>query len=125
MHAVHQGGPAGSAATPALSKLSPVHVRRTARAVRIVKTYGADSIQVMGENPYRLPPDIRGIGFKTADAIASAPGATARGRWHWAGSCCQHCSRMGGAEGGAGNHGGARRARQVELCGDRLWRSAP
>ena len=42
----------------------------TARAVRIYKTYGSDAIQVMTENPYRLARDIRGIGFKTADAIA-------------------------------------------------------
>src|ERR1700674_2633270 len=42
----------------------------TARAVRIFKTYGADAMQVMTENPYRLARDIRGIGFKTADAIA-------------------------------------------------------
>ena len=42
----------------------------TARAVRIFNTYGADAIQVMTENPYRLARDIRGIGFKTADAIA-------------------------------------------------------
>ena len=42
----------------------------TARAVRIYKTYGANAVQVMTENPYRLARDIRGIGFKTADAIA-------------------------------------------------------
>jgi exodeoxyribonuclease V alpha subunit len=42
----------------------------TARAVRIFRTYGADAIQVMTENSYRLARDIRGIGFKTADAIA-------------------------------------------------------
>ena len=42
----------------------------TARSVRIFKTYGADAVQVMSENPYRLARDIRGIGFKTADAIA-------------------------------------------------------
>ena len=42
----------------------------SARAVRIYKTYGADAVQVMSENPYRLARDIRGIGFKTADAIA-------------------------------------------------------
>src|SRR5580693_223346 len=41
-----------------------------ARAVRIYKTYGADAVQVMSENPYRLARDIRGIGFRTADAIA-------------------------------------------------------
>ena len=42
----------------------------TARAVRMFKTYGADAIQVMADNPCRLARDIRGIGFKTADAIA-------------------------------------------------------
>jgi exodeoxyribonuclease V alpha subunit len=42
----------------------------TARAVRIFKTCGADAAQVMSENPYRLALDIRGTGFKTADAIA-------------------------------------------------------
>ncbi|KQP94358.1 recombinase RecD [Methylobacterium sp. Leaf113] len=42
----------------------------TARAVRIFKTYGQDSIKVMTEDPYRLARDIRGIGFRTADAIA-------------------------------------------------------
>ena len=42
----------------------------TAHAVRIYKTYGTDAVQVMSENPYRLARDIRGIGFKTADAIA-------------------------------------------------------
>ena len=46
------------------------HEVGTARAVRIFKTYGADAVQVMSENPYRLARDIRGIGFKTADAIA-------------------------------------------------------
>src|SRR5215207_1813920 len=42
----------------------------TARAVRIFKTYGANAIQVMTEDPYRLARDIRGIGFRTTDTIA-------------------------------------------------------
>ncbi|MGC2225297.1 MAG: helix-hairpin-helix domain-containing protein [Methylocella sp.] len=46
------------------------HAVGTARAVRIYKAYGADAVQFMSENPYRLARDIRGIGFKTADAIA-------------------------------------------------------
>ena len=46
------------------------HAVGTARAVRIYKTYGSDAVQVMTENPYRLTRDVRGIGFKTADAIA-------------------------------------------------------
>ena len=50
------------------------HGVSAARAVRIFKTYGSDAIQVMSENPYRLARDIRGIGFKTADAIAAKLG---------------------------------------------------
>ncbi len=46
----------------------------TSRAVRIFKTYGADAIQLISENPYRLARDIRGIGFITADAIAARLG---------------------------------------------------
>jgi exodeoxyribonuclease V alpha subunit len=46
----------------------------TSRAVRIFKTYGADAVQVISENPYRLARDIRGIGFKTADAVAAKLG---------------------------------------------------
>ncbi|WP_198949718.1 ATP-dependent RecD-like DNA helicase [Synechococcus sp. 1G10] len=46
----------------------------TARAVRIFRTYGNDAVQVMAENPYRLARDIRGIGFRTADAIAARLG---------------------------------------------------
>ena len=46
----------------------------TARAVRIFKTYGYESIRVMTEDPYRLAKDVRGIGFKTADAIAAKLG---------------------------------------------------
>jgi exodeoxyribonuclease V alpha subunit len=34
----------------------------TSRAVRIYKTYGADAIRLISENPYRLARDIRGIG---------------------------------------------------------------
>jgi exodeoxyribonuclease V alpha subunit len=48
----------------------------TARAVRIFKTYGHEAISVMAEDPYRLARDIRGIGFKTADAIAMKLGLT-------------------------------------------------
>ncbi len=42
----------------------------TSRAVRIYKTYGAEAVAVISENPYRLARDIRGIGFKTADQVA-------------------------------------------------------
>lgn len=42
----------------------------TSRGVRIFKTYGADAVRVISDDPYRLARDIRGIGFRTADAIA-------------------------------------------------------
>ena len=46
----------------------------TSRAVRIYKTYGAEAVQRISENPYRLARDIRGIGFRTADQIAAKLG---------------------------------------------------
>src|SRR3954447_5108783 len=56
----------------------------TSRAVRIFKTYGADAVQIISENPYRLARDIRGIGFRARDGVAAKLGigktATIRGR---------------------------------------------
>ena len=49
----------------------------TARATRIFKTYGEQSILKITENPYRLALDIRGIGFKTADMLAKNLGIPA------------------------------------------------
>src|SRR5215211_2210067 len=46
----------------------------TARAVRIFKTYAHEAIKVMTEDPYRLAREVRGIGFRTADAIATKLG---------------------------------------------------
>ena len=46
----------------------------TSRAVRIFKTYGADAVPLVSEDPYRLARDIRGIGFKVADQIAAKLG---------------------------------------------------
>ncbi|TPG57754.1 ATP-dependent RecD-like DNA helicase [Roseomonas nepalensis] len=46
----------------------------TSRAVRIHKTYGAEAVRVISENPYRLARDIRGIGFRTADLVAQRLG---------------------------------------------------
>ncbi len=50
------------------------HGVSTSHATKIYKTYGDESIQVVRENPYRLADDIWGIGFKTADTIASKMG---------------------------------------------------
>lgn len=43
-------------------------------AVRIYKHYGPQALSIVQENPYRLAMDIRGIGFLTADALASKLG---------------------------------------------------
>src|ERR1700752_4181779 len=45
----------------------------TSRAVRIYKTYGADAVRLISENPYRLARDIRGIGFPKADSNPGQP----------------------------------------------------
>ena len=50
------------------------HGMGTARALRIYKTYGDEALELLRANPYRLAADIRGIGFKTADEIASKIG---------------------------------------------------
>ena len=50
------------------------HGISTARAVRIYKTYGDESIKKLRNNPYRLSHDLHGVGFKTADVIASKLG---------------------------------------------------
>ncbi len=50
------------------------HNISTNLAVKIYKTYGDQSLDVVKENPYRLEQDIFGIGFKTADKIAQNMG---------------------------------------------------
>lgn len=46
----------------------------TAFAAKIYRKYGKESISKVKENPYQLADDIWGIGFKTADGIASKMG---------------------------------------------------
>lgn len=46
----------------------------TAYAAKIYRQYQKDSIKTVKENPYQLADDIWGIGFKTADSIASKMG---------------------------------------------------
>ena len=46
----------------------------TAYAAKIYRQYGKESIEKVKDNPYRLADDIWGIGFKTADGIASKMG---------------------------------------------------
>jgi exodeoxyribonuclease V alpha subunit len=45
-----------------------------AYAVRIRKTYGADAVAKVRDNPYRLARDVPGIGFHVADRIARGMG---------------------------------------------------
>ena len=50
------------------------HGVSTAFAAKIYREYGKESVSKVQENPYRLADDIWGIGFKTADGIASRMG---------------------------------------------------
>ena len=50
------------------------HGVSTSLAVKIYKTYGDSSLEIVQKNPYQLEQDIYGIGFKTADRIAQALG---------------------------------------------------
>lgn len=46
----------------------------TAKAVRIYKKYGERAVERVKENPYQLAKDIHGIGFRSADQIATNMG---------------------------------------------------
>lgn len=46
------------------------HGLSTARAVRLYKTYGEETVGILRADPYRLAREITGVGFKTADEIA-------------------------------------------------------
>lgn len=50
------------------------HDVSTAFAAKIYKAYGNESIEIVKANPFRLADDIWGIGFKTADTIATKLG---------------------------------------------------
>jgi exodeoxyribonuclease V alpha subunit len=49
----------------------------TNRAVRIYKSYGAEAIELIRSDPYRLARDIQGIGFHSADGVAEKLGLEA------------------------------------------------
>ena len=78
---VHGGGPGTEKIAASWAEHNSVHQivckpdwNALARAARIFKTYGADAVRVMSENPYRLARGIRGIGFRSADLIAEKLG---------------------------------------------------
>lgn len=43
-------------------------------AIRIYKIYGAETVKIVKNNPYKLVEDVDGVGFLTADKIASGLG---------------------------------------------------
>ena len=43
-------------------------------AVKIYQTYGQEIYGILKENPYRMAEDVEGVGFRTADEIASRAG---------------------------------------------------
>jgi exodeoxyribonuclease V alpha subunit len=53
------------------------HGLGTNRAVRIYKSYGAEAIELIRADPYRLARDIHGIGFYSADSVAEKLGLEA------------------------------------------------
>jgi exodeoxyribonuclease V alpha subunit len=53
------------------------HGLGTNRAVRIYKSYGAEAIEMIRSDPYRLARDIHGIGFHSADSVAEKLGLEA------------------------------------------------
>ena len=50
------------------------HGASLALAMRIVRRFGARAMSVVSHDPYRLAIEARGVGFKTADRIASSMG---------------------------------------------------
>lgn len=46
----------------------------TEYAMRLYKAYGADTIKIVEENPYRLVNEVQSIGFRRADVIATRMG---------------------------------------------------
>lgn len=46
----------------------------TTHAVKIYNTYGQEVYSILKENPYRMADDVDGVGFRTADEIASRVG---------------------------------------------------
>lgn len=50
------------------------HGASTSLAARIVRKYGAQAMNVVSRDPYRLALEVSGVGFKTADRIAATIG---------------------------------------------------
>ena len=46
----------------------------SSQALKLYMSYGKDAVSIVRDNPYRLIDEVRGIGFRKADAIAEAMG---------------------------------------------------
>lgn len=61
-----------------LSMFLQAHEISVALAARIYEKYGEDAISTIEQDPYQLARDIHGVGFRTADAVASKLGMSTR-----------------------------------------------
>lgn len=68
------------------------------QAMRILRHYGEDTIAVISNNPFQLAAEIRGIGFHSADAIATQLGIAPDSAYRYR-SAILHSLREAGREG--------------------------
>jgi exodeoxyribonuclease V alpha subunit len=68
------------------------------QAVRVFKHYGETAIEVISNNPFQLAVDIRGIGFHSADGIATQLGIAPDSQYRYR-SAILHSLREAGREG--------------------------
>ena len=67
-------------------------------ALKIYAFYGDNTVSLLQQNPYRLVNDIEGIGFLTADKLASAMGLSGNSRFRIC-ACVRYCLTEAGNEG--------------------------
>ncbi len=68
------------------------------QAVKVFKRYGPEAIAAVSENPYQMAIDIRGIGFHSADGIATQLGIAPDSEFRYR-SAILHVLREAGREG--------------------------
>ncbi|BAU16134.1 recombinase D (plasmid) [Leptolyngbya sp. NIES-3755] len=68
------------------------------QAVRVLKHYGEDAISIVSNNPFQLAAEIRGIGFHSADGIATQLGIAPDSEYRYR-SAILHGLREAGREG--------------------------
>jgi exodeoxyribonuclease V alpha subunit len=68
------------------------------QAVRVLKHYGEDAIAIVSNNPFQLAAEIRGIGFHSADGIATQLGIAPDSEYRYR-SAILHGLREAGREG--------------------------